>query len=60
MPQLETYNILFDFFSLMINNICSLAVIGYSTCSTASCYYNTIAKYIINIHCSLNYFMKIK
>ena len=60
MPQLETAHILYDICILMFTSFSGFLFICYTTCTTASHYYNTTAKYIINIHCALNYFIKIK
>jgi len=60
MPQLETAHLFFDMLLLVITSFSGFAFICYTTCTTASHYYNTIAKYIINIHTSLFYFIKIK
>lgn len=58
MPQLETANLLYD--TLMLFSLSFLGFLGvcYSTCTTASNYYNIIGKYIINIHSSLTCWMK--
>ena len=58
MPQLETSHIFLDILILISTVGIGVWVTCYSTCLVSNMYYDTICKYIINIHCSLTYFMK--
>lgn len=54
MPQLETIHLIYDILILIFVSFSGFLFICYTTCITASYYYNTIAKYIINIHNALS------
>ena len=58
MPQLETAHLIYDLFILTSVSFIGFLCICYSTCTAAISYYNSINKYITNVHGALYYFIK--